>query len=163
MRERDAWHDIERATRKARRWSRHRPYIVLYLCWTGAVLCAIWETAVCRLAVQALGTTWPLLIEAALWAATLCWIVPDALRHWRRHAAMRLYFEDIADGVCPDRGMQITHRNGMKWYRQQGSPLWISARRARPKVCVADALARLQGGNPPPRRPSAAQRESIKR
>jgi hypothetical protein len=77
-RPRDAWHEIERAARKARRWDRHRHYAVLYLCWAGAVLCAIWETIVCRLAVRHLGSTWPLLLASGLWAATLCWIVPDA-------------------------------------------------------------------------------------
>ncbi|KVT80423.1 hypothetical protein WT25_16860 [Burkholderia territorii] len=93
----------------------HCHYAVLYLCWIAAVGCAIWQTAVCRLAVQAPGSSWPLLVEVARWAATLCQIVPDMLRHWRRAVAMRLYFEDIADGVCPDRGMQITQRNGMRW------------------------------------------------
>jgi hypothetical protein len=108
-----------------------------------------------RLAVRDLGSTWPLLLASGLWAATLCWIVPDALRHWRRYVAMRLYYEDIADGVCPDRGMQITPKNGWKWYRQNGSPWWINSKRARPKVHVADAIARLEGRNPPRRPPRA--------
>ncbi|CAB3722517.1 hypothetical protein LMG22037_04896 [Paraburkholderia phenoliruptrix] len=150
---RDPWHEIERAARKAGRWERHRRNAVLYLCWTAMVLCAIWETIVCRLAVQALGSTWPLLMEAGLWAATLCVIGWDVRRLWRQRMAMRLYYEDIADGVCPDRGMQITAANGWKWYRRQGSPWWISSKRPRPRVYVADALARLAGHNSSTRTP----------
>ncbi|MBR7985276.1 hypothetical protein LGN09_04095 [Burkholderia cenocepacia] len=151
LRTRDAWHEIEREVRKLGRWRKHRHYAVLYLFWAGAILCAVWETIVCRMAVQALDTTWPFfLFEAGLWAATLCWVGPDALRHWRQQVAMRLYHEDIADGVCSDRGMQITAANGWRWYKQRGSPLWISSKRVRPKVRVGDAFYRLYGDLPRP-------------
>ncbi|MDN7427670.1 hypothetical protein [Burkholderia sp. AU45388] len=148
---RDAWHEIEREVRKRGRWSNHRRYAVLYLFWVGAILCAVWETIVCWMAAQALDSTWPFMPGAGLWAATLCWVGPDALRHWRQQVAMRLYHEDIADGLCSDRGMQITAANGWGWYKQRGSPLWISSTRVRPKVRVADAFYRLCGDLPLPR------------
>jgi hypothetical protein len=148
MSERDLWREFERQARRSERLATLRDFAVPYLCWALAVLCAIWETLVCRVAAQTLGSSWQHLMEAALWAATACWIVPDALRHWRWRATRRLYLEDIADGVCPDQGMQITARNAARWYRENGSPLWISAKRARPRVDPFDALARLEGRNP---------------
>lgn len=95
--------------------------------------------------------------EATVWiggvalAFVPCWGIWIFVPIWRGHLAMRLYFEDIADGTCPNRGWQISRANGWKWYRKRGSPWWISARRERPWAHPGDAIARLEGRNPPSR------------
>jgi hypothetical protein len=143
MKERGLWREIER---RAERLPRLRRFAVLYLCWALAVLRAIRETLACRMAVRALGSPVAGSDGGRAVAATACWIVPDALRHSRWHAARRLYLEDIADGVCPDRGIQITERNAQRWHREKGSPLWISAKR--PRVNPLDALTRFEARHP---------------
>jgi hypothetical protein len=104
-----------------------------------------------------IGDLFPLQEALVVWAIFLVCRISPALRLWRHHVAATLYYEDIAEGVCPDRGMQITPENGWKWYRKQRSPWWISLKRARPEIHVDDALARLEGCNPSPR----ASREDI--
>ncbi|NPT57894.1 hypothetical protein [Paraburkholderia elongata] len=91
-------------------------------------------------------TVW---IGGVVLAFVPCWGIWTFVPIWRDHVAMRLYFEDIADGACPDRGWQISRANGLKWYRKQGSPWWISAKRERPWAHPGDAIARLEGREPP--------------
>ncbi|VWC93202.1 hypothetical protein BCO18175_03528 [Burkholderia contaminans] len=134
---------------------RRRPVLKLYLqllsCWTGIVACALYTTVVGWLAALDFGSSVPLQWALMLWGATFGWIVAEAFYEWQLHLAARLYCEDIADGVCPDRGMQMTSANAWKWYRRQGSPWWISSKRARPDTHPVDAIARLECRNPPPR------------
>jgi len=137
------------ASGKARRRRIRRLYLPLFCFWGGAVVCALHTSVVGWFAALDLGSAIPLQWALVMWGATLGWIVPDAFYEWQRHVAARLYYEDIADGVCPDRGIQMTPENGWKWYRRQGSPWWISSKRLRPWAHPDDALARLEGRNPP--------------
>ncbi|AXF22678.1 hypothetical protein CUJ89_19365 [Burkholderia pyrrocinia] len=114
--------------------------------------CAVYTSVVGWYAALDLNSPIPLQWALVMWGATFGWIVSDVFNEWQHHVAARLYYEDIADGVCPDRGMQITSANGWKWYRRQGSPWRISSKRVRPQVHPVDAIARLQGRNPPPRK-----------
>ncbi|TCW77443.1 hypothetical protein C5O80_34290 [Burkholderia sp. SRS-46] len=116
------------------------------------MVCALYTSVVGWLAALDLDSPIPLQWALVTWGATVGWIVADAFYEWQHHVAARLYYEDIADGVCPDRGMQIAPENGWKWYRRQGSPWWINPKRVRPWVHPADAIARLKGGNLPPRK-----------
>ncbi|WP_038492225.1 hypothetical protein [Collimonas arenae] len=49
----------------------------------------------------------------------------------RLHIAYDLYYQDIFDGICPDRGADINYKNGWKWYRKQGYPKQIDPSRQR--------------------------------
>ncbi|WP_159068991.1 hypothetical protein [Burkholderia metallica] len=136
---------------KARYRPALRPYLLLVSCWSEIVACALYTTVVGWFAALDLGSAIPLQWALILWGATFGWIVAEAFYEWQLHLAARLYYEDIADGVCPDRGMEMTSANAWKWYRRHGSPWWISSKRVRPGTHPADAIARPKGCNPPRR------------
>jgi hypothetical protein len=129
----------------------HRLHLPLYCIWLVAIIMAIYTSVVSRLAANDLGSPIPIQYALVMWGVTLGWVIPDACYAWQQHVTRTLYCEDIADGTCPDRGAAITPENGWNWYRQQGSPWRISAQRKRPWTHPADALARLEGRDPPPR------------
>lgn len=129
----------------------HRLRLPMYCCWLGALACAIWTSVVGWLAAVDLGSAIPLIYALAMWGATFGWIIAETIHEWQAHVARTLYYEDIADGVCPDRGAAITPENGWKWYKQQGSPWRVNHKRPRPKVHPSEALARLMGEDPAPR------------
>lgn len=129
----------------------HRLHLPLYFIWLSALMIAIYTSVVSWLAANDLGSPNPIQYALVIWGATLGWLIPDAGYAWQQHVARTLYYEDIADGTCPDRGAATTPENGWKWYRQQGSPWWISAKRKRPWTHPADAIARLEGRDSPPR------------
>jgi hypothetical protein len=94
------------------------------------------------------GDTFPGMVALAILGAAIGWVVVDAGTMWQRRVVEMLYFQDIGDGVCPDRGAEITYDNAWRWYRQQGSPWRLNPQRERPPGWAAHALDRLSGFNP---------------
>jgi hypothetical protein len=91
-------------------------------------------------------------ISVGSWLFFVAFILDVEFDHYRFKIAVRLYFEDVTDGVCPDRGMQVTMRNQWRSHVKQGKLLWVSSKRSRPHVHVADAIAPLEKRDPPLRR-----------
>jgi len=71
---------------------------------------------------------WPCRLFAAI---EICSALYMVWRSRRARVVYELYYEDIFDGVCPDRGSDINRKNAWAWYRRHGSPKKI----LRPRAC----------------------------
>lgn len=73
------------------------------------------------------------------------WFIADDLRHhWIEGVAHALHFEDVVDGVCPDRESEINEAAVWRWYVKQGKPWRINPKRERQDVRFVDASERME-------------------
>jgi hypothetical protein len=75
---------------------------------------------------------------------TVGFIADDLRCHWIYGVAHVLHFEDVIDGVCPDRESEISEAAVWRWYVKLGKPWRINHNRARPSVRFADAWDRME-------------------
>ena len=106
--------------------------------------CCLWIGIVSWFASIDLGTALPLqcaLIQAGF---TFGFIAGHRCYRWQWRNACILHLRDVVDGVCPDRGSNITETAVWRWYVQRGKPWRVDRNRKRPHVRFQDAWMRLE-------------------
>jgi hypothetical protein len=111
--------------------------------WGAMLLLAIYTNVVGWLAAQDLGDARWVQYPLIQLGFTVGFIADDLRRYWIEGVAHALHFEDVIDGVCPDRANEVNEAAVWRWYEKQGRPIWLSARRERPPVRFVDAWERM--------------------
>ena len=128
--------------------------------WAGMLIMAIYVNVVGWFAAQAMGDPAWVQFPLILLGFTVGFIADDLRCRWQWGVARALHFEDVIDGVCPDRGSEINEAAAWRRYVKQGKPWWLSPSRKRPfadgtldvppvpdgidKETVADAISEAQ-------------------
>ena len=112
--------------------------------WAAMLMLAIYTNVVGCLAAQDLGDARWVQYPLIQLGFTVGFIADDLRRHWIEGVAYALHFEDVIDGVCPDRESEICEAAVWRWYAKQGKPWWLGAKRKRPHVRFQDAWMRME-------------------
>ncbi|HKT64162.1 MAG TPA: hypothetical protein VJR91_11360 [Burkholderia sp.] len=94
--------------------------------------------------VDRLGYGFPIAVCIDPGGDTLGVIAGDRCYRWQWRNACILHLQDVVDGVCPDRGSEITEAAVWRWYVQQGKPWRVDRNHKRLHVRFQDAWARLE-------------------
>jgi hypothetical protein len=112
--------------------------------WAAMLLLAIYTNVVGWLAAQDLGDARWVQYPLIQLGFTVGLIADDLRGYWIEGVAHTLHFEDVIDGVCPDRENEISEAAVWRWYEKQGKPWWINPGRKRPHVRFVDAWERME-------------------
>lgn len=118
------------------------PPFLIFL-WVGMLVLAIYTNVVGWFAAQDMGDARWVQVPLIQLGLTLGFIADDLRWHWIDGVAHALHFEDVIDGVCPDRGSEISEDAVWRWYERQGRPWWLGSNHQRPQVRFVDAWVRM--------------------
>lgn len=134
--------DELRRYRKDQRRQFLRRHRVLLLFILTEIVFGVYTTVVAWFATLDTGDARFMQYALLVWGVLIGMESAMMIGRWRRRIALWLYFGDCWDGICPDRGAQMTPKNAWKWREKRLAALAQSATTVNPRPSINGDIAR---------------------